>query len=74
MSGPSREGLIWMAWKVAEDGSIVAVATLRDDEGHLKERWEFDSLEEAADALGEGFRDVAERVLETGRRSGRWRP
>lgn len=73
---PERGRIVWAAWRVAEDGSIQVSATLdrEEGEGYHRERWDFPSLAAAADALGPGFRDVVERVLEEGRRQGRWRP
>lgn len=76
MTGPSPDEIIWLAWRIGEDGSVQTVVTLEGEEKdeHPRERRDFDSLEAAEEALGPGFREVAEKVLETGRRAGRWRP
>lgn len=72
----ARERILWAAWRVTEDGHIEVSATLssRDGDEHARELWEFPSLESATAALGDGFRDVVERVLAAGRSQGRWRP
>lgn len=79
MSGTDelRPGRIsWAAWRVTDDGAVRVVATLADPEedAPARERREYPTLEAAAEELGEGFREVVERVLAQGLRQGRWRP
>ncbi len=82
MSDPGDEPLpteriSWAAWRVADDGRVQVAATLvpADGEGEPERaRREYPTLEAAADELGDGFREVVERVLGEGLRQGRWRP
>lgn len=69
-----RKRLIWAAWRVAEDGSLELSATLEAADGHERQLWSYDGLEEAAGELGPGLREVVERALAEGHRQGRWRP
>lgn len=72
--GGRRERTVWAAWRVARDGSLEVSATVEAAEGRERERWEYPSLEAAADELGESFREVVEKALGEGHRRGRWRP
>lgn len=73
MSGSEGE-LIWLKWRVAEDGSVQVVET-REAEGEtVRERRDADSLDAAAGRYGEDFRELVEKVVESGSRQGRYRP
>lgn len=69
-----RDRTVWAAWRVADDGRLEVSATLEAGDGYRREQWEYTSLEDAAEDLGDTFREVVERVLGEGRRKGRWRP
>lgn len=71
---PRRDRTLWAAWRVDRDGALEVSATVEDEDGRRRERWRYTSLEDAADDLGESFREIVERVLGEGRRKGRWRP
>lgn len=73
MSGPEGE-LIWLKWRVADDGSVQVVETREADGETVRERRDADSLDDAAGRYGEGFRELVEKVLESGSRQGRYRP
>lgn len=73
MSGPDGE-LVWLKWRVAEDGSVQVVETRDADGESVRERRDADSLDEAAARYGEDFRELVEKVLESGSRQGRYRP
>lgn len=77
MSELSADQVAWAAWRVTDTGRVRVVATLaadRKDAGPERRRREYPTLEAAAGELGDGFREVVERVLAEGRRQGRWRP
>lgn len=74
MEREDRERISWAAWRVADDGGIETAVTLVGDDGPERVRRDFPTLEAAAEALGESFREVVESVLAEGRRQGRWRP
>lgn len=77
MSGLPADRVSWAAWRVTDEGRVQVVATLArsgEDEDLPRARRDYATLEAAAADLGEGFRDVVERVLAEGRRQGRWRP
>lgn len=66
--------LIWLKWRADEDGTLQIVET-REREGEIvRERHDADSLDDAAGRYGEGFRELVEKVLESGSRQGRYRP
>lgn len=66
--------LIWLKWRVEEDGGLQIVETRERDGDVVRERRDAESMDEAARRYGEEFRDLAEKVLESGSRQGRYRP
>lgn len=66
--------LIWLKWRVRDDGSVHVVETREVDGETARERRDADSLDDAAGRYGEGFRELVENVLESGSRQGRYRP
>ncbi len=66
--------ILWAKWRVGDDGQIDVIATYAHGEGYAEWRASYGSLEDAAAVLGPSFRDVVNKVLEAGIRSGRWRP
>lgn len=69
-----RGELIWLTWRAEEDGRFRIVET-REREGEIvRERRDADSLDDAAGRYGENFRELVEKVLESGSRQGRYRP
>lgn len=73
MSGPEGT-LIWLRWRAREDGSLQVVETREVDGETVRRRRDADSLDAAAGRYGEGFRELVEKVLESGSRQGRYRP
>ena len=69
-----EQRIIWASWRLRQDGRVEVVATRTEDQGHVRDHAEYDSLDEAAEALGPSFRDVVERSAAVGSRTGRWRP
>lgn len=66
--------LLWLKWRVRGDGAVQVVET-RDRDGELvREERQDESLETAAERYGEDFRELVEKVLESGSRQGRYRP
>lgn len=66
--------LIWLKWRAQEDGSLQILET-RERQGEIvRERRDADSLDDAAGRYGEAFRELVEKVLESGSRQGRYRP
>lgn len=71
----SRGELVWLAWQRQEDGSFRVLETREaEEEGYVRERREFASLGDAAEAYGPDFRELAEEVLASGSDRGRFRP
>lgn len=66
--------LIWLKWRVTEEGQVEIVETRDTDEGYRRRRNDAGSVDEAAARYGEAFREVVEKVLESGSRKGRFRP
>lgn len=66
--------IIWAKWRVRDDGQIDVIATYAQDAGYAEWRASYRSLEEAAAVLGPSFRDIVDKVVDAGTRSGRWRP
>lgn len=66
--------LIWLKWRVAEDGRVEIVETLEAEEGYRRRRNDAGSVDEATARYGEAFREVVEKVLESGSLQGRFRP
>lgn len=66
--------LIWLKWRVTGDGSVEIVETRERDGELVRERRDAPSLDDAAARYGEGFREIVEKVLESGSRQGRYRP
>lgn len=64
----------WGAWRVEEDGAVRVMLVREGASGPEREKVRFAGLEEAADRLGGSFRDVVQRAIAEGHRSGRWRP
>ncbi len=66
--------LIWLKWRADDDGSLRIMET-REREGELvRERRDAGSLDAAAGRYGEDFRELVEKILESGSRQGRYRP
>lgn len=66
--------LIWLKWRAEEDGTLQILET-REREGEIvRERRDADSLDDAAGRYGGEFRELVEKVLESGSRQGRYRP
>lgn len=74
MDREERARIAWAAWRVSDDGAIETVLTVEADGGHERVRRDFPTLEAAAEALGDSFGEVVEKVLAEGLRQGRWRP
>ncbi|HKK08167.1 MAG TPA: hypothetical protein VKA44_04720 [Gemmatimonadota bacterium] len=70
----SGRRIAWVAWRITDAGAVETRITLEGPDGLERDEAELASLEAAAERFGESFREVAERVLATGSRSGRWRP
>lgn len=68
------ERIIWLSFQVEPDGTVRTRVTLERDGEIVRERREAASLEEAQETFGGSFREVVQRVLESGSRRGRWRP
>lgn len=66
--------LIWLKWRVDDDGSLRIVETLERDGEVVREQRDAGSLDAAADRYGEDFRELVETVVESGSRQGRYRP
>lgn len=66
--------LVWLKWRVREDGTVQVIETRERDGELVREGREDDSLEEAAARYGDEFRELVETVLESGSRQGRYRP
>lgn len=66
--------LVWLKWRVREDGTVQIVETRERDGELVREAREDDSVEAAAERYGEEFRELVEEVLESGSRQGRYRP
>jgi len=66
--------LIWLKWQAEEDGSLQILETRERDGEIVRERRDADSLNDAAGRYGEAFRELVEKVLESGSRQGRYRP
>lgn len=66
--------LIWLKWRAEEDGSLQVLETRERDGEIVRERRDADSLDDAAGRYGEAFRELVEKVLESGSRQGRYRP
>lgn len=65
---------IWASWTILSDGRINVVATYGEGDGFIRRERVFESLDQAAQALGPSFRDVVTRAQEAGSTTGRWRP
>lgn len=73
-SEDAEDELIWLKWRAEEDGTLQILET-REREGEIvREQREIDTLDEAAGRYGDGFRELVEKVLESGSRQGRYRP
>lgn len=66
--------MAWVAWRLTDAGAIEARITAEGPDGLEHEEAELASLEAAAERFGDGFRELVERVVASGSRSGRWRP
>lgn len=66
--------LIWLKWRAADDGGLKIVETREVDGETVRGRRDADSLDDAASRYGESFRELVEKVLESGSRQGRYRP
>ncbi len=65
---------IWASWKLLDDGRVNVVATYGEAGSFVRRETVFESLDQAAKALGPGFKDVVERAGQAGSTTGRWRP
>lgn len=75
MSNTGKTGkIIWARWTLHDDGSLEVVATYGEAGGYVLRTIGFDSLDVAADVLGDSFREVVSRVVAEGLKAGRWRP
>lgn len=68
------EKAIWAKWKVHENGRVDVVLTYAENDGYAQRAASYDSLDQAAEALGTDFRAVVEGVMLAGSYTGRWRP
>lgn len=68
------DGLIWLKWRVTADGPVEIVETRERDGEIVRERRDAPSLDDATERYGEDFREIVEKVLESGSRQGRYRP
>lgn len=68
------DGLIWLKWRVDDDGSLRIVEIRERDGEVVGERRDAESLDAAADRYGEEFRELVNRVVASGSRQGRYRP
>lgn len=73
MSEPDG-ALIWLKWRAREDGSVEVVETREVDGETVRERRDAASLDAAAGRYGADFRELVEKVVESGSRQGRYRP
>lgn len=69
-----RTEVAWAAWRLADEGRIQVVVTVRTDGGTRRVRRDYADLEAAAVELGESFRTIVEKVREADGDRGRWRP
>lgn len=69
-----RSDVAWAAWRLADDGGIRVVVTLRADDGTRRLRRDYEDLDAAVAELGDSFRTVVEKVCEADGDRGRWRP
>lgn len=69
-----RSNLIWVSWRVSDDGQVDVVATYGEESGFVRREQSYVSLEDASAELGPGFKEVVERSMEAGSYGGRWRP
>ncbi len=65
---------IWARWTLLNDGRVNVVATYGEAGDFVQRESVFESLDQAAKALGPSFKDVVTRAREAGSRAGRWRP
>ncbi len=65
---------IWAKWRLQDDGRVNVVATYAARGGIVQRETVFESIEQAAKALGPSFKDVVGRAREAGSKAGRWRP
>lgn len=65
---------IWASWTLLSDGRVHVVATYGKADGFVRQESVFDSLDQAAKALGPSFKDVVARASVAGSKAGRWRP
>lgn len=73
MTEPAGD-LVWLKWRLREDGTLQVVET-RDRDGEVvRERRDAGSVDAAAERYGSGFRELVETVLDSGSRQGRYRP
>lgn len=68
------EKVIWAKWQVQGDGRVDVVVTCGTDDGYVQRPASYETLDEAAEALGESFRAVVSSALQAGSYAGRWRP
>ena len=74
MASDEGSGIIWAKWSMNDDGRIDVIATYTKPGGYDERELSFESLNDAARALGESFRQVVSRVTAAGYTAGRWRP
>lgn len=67
-------GISWVAWRLTEEGGLLADIRIEREGKLVRERRRFESVEAAASELGGGFGEVVRRALEAKSRAGRWRP
>lgn len=71
----SREARpIWAKWRLLDDGRVHVVATYGEEGGFVQREIAFESIAQAAQALGPSFEDVVTRARAAGSTAGRWRP
>lgn len=66
--------LVWLKWRLADDGRVEIVETVEGHEGPERRRNDAASLDEAARRYGPDFRELVDRAVESGSRKGRYRP
>lgn len=74
MNGSQAARPIWAKWRLHDDGRVHVVATYGEEAGFVQREIHFESIAQAAEALGPSFEDVVMRAHAAGSTAGRWRP